>query len=337
MDPEALLKKYYIPNIFKANMLAIEYDIDECCIAADEPSYKYLLNNKNKNNQISEKITHFYTYKFDLLGSVSKFPDNLEYLEIVTEIDKFTEYANDNIVLPPLPKTLKHIKICITGETGYSDFDINSDYVRKITDKLIGFLHPVAETLESLCVNWNILDFTPFKNLKTFILNNSDIYIKDLDNLPNTLEILIIQSVEFNSPLNNLPPSLKYLSMSQSYTTYYTNGYSHKLEQLPASLEVLIYPDIIGVSGEDFGITFDNLPPNLKYLSLPALHTRCLDRTLSFDNLPDSIEVIDCRGKHIDNCNIEFTRKPKNLKVIGDDLLGQLSSMCKFPDVTFIQ
>jgi len=54
-------------------------------------------------------------------------------------------------------------------------------------------------------------------------------------------------------------------------------------------LEILYFPEIIGVSGEEYGVTIDNLPSNLKFLSLPSFY----DYDISLNNLPDSIEIIE--------------------------------------------
>ncbi len=140
-------------------------------------------------------------------------------------------------------------------------------------------------------------------NLKTFKINGE--IRKNLDNLPDGLEELEIESVTFNLPLNNLPFSLKKLKIQ-------CLNYSHTLDNLPDGLEELII-------FSNYNLPLDNLPNNLKFAKLGL---NSYDHELN--NLPNMLTCLELRGKF--NCKLE--NLPFGLKKLSlikfNGSLGQL-------------
>lgn len=112
------------------------------------------------------------------------------------------------------------------------------------------------------CLNYtNSIDNLKNKeNIKIIRINVH--FNNSLDNLPINLEELIIRNVYndskyknniFNKPLNNLPKTLKKLSIS--------GNFSQPLDLLPEGLIMLKIP-------ENYNLKLDDLPISLKYLEL---------------------------------------------------------------------
>ena len=154
-----------------------------------------------------------------------------------------------------------------------------------------------------------------FHNLKTLIIDGIDPDFNNnyefLDNLPNSLERLEIIISEFNHTLDNLPSNLKVLVIDTGSTGDYCNGYPQELNYLPAGLEVLYFPETISVSGDDYPANLNNLPSQLKYL---RLYGATLSKNIEFNNLPDSLKVIEFHNYFANVGKIQ--RYPTNLKMI---------------------
>ncbi len=87
--------------------------------------------------------------------------------------------------------------------------------------------------------SWQPLDWLPYGVKR---LRITKYFNHPLDNLPNSLEVLIINNIYdndlviFTQPLNNLPLGLKYLELGQMYKFNYENY----ILDLPSTLEYLV-------------------------------------------------------------------------------------------------
>lgn len=153
------------------------------------------------------------------------------------------------------------------------------------------------------------------KCIKT--LDTDCIYNMPLDKLPSNLEELNIIGLDyFNHELNNLPSTLKKLSIGGIYSHSLDNlpnglkelrlggNYKSKLDGLPNNLETL-YLDY------NFNQELDNLPSSLKNLIIGQFSKY----TKSLDNLPYGLENLIIHSKHVYNLNnLPATLKKLSIK-----------------------
>lgn len=118
-----------------------------------------------------------------------------------------------------------------------------------------------------------------------------------LDNLPKSLKSLTIYSHKFNHSLDNLPENLEYLIMAGKY--------NKPLDFLPSNLKEL---HLLGMY--NFNQPLDNLPSNLEKLIISAPYKH------SLDNLPDSLSYFNYSGFK----KLSMKRVPQNLKKIKVNL-----------------
>lgn len=129
------------------------------------------------------------------------------------------------------------------------------------------------------------------KNLKKLEIKRTWLHKKELDNLPDSLETLILYTSTINKLPDKLPTSLKEL---------YCNGLElNTLPELPESLEKLSL-----INFYSYRFKFSTLPKSLKELTI---------KNTSIKNLPDLPEgliILNCI-----NCSIkEFPELPSGLK-----------------------
>jgi len=172
----------------------------------------------------------------------------------------------------------------------------------------------LPRTLEYLRVNFIITNINEFTSLRVFKIEDDCSYNVPLDNLPESLEWLEINTDDFNYPLYNLPCKLKVLIFSHNRAWNYTNGYMHSLNFLPLSLEVLFMPDTIMMDGTTKAEICNNLPPKLKYLYVPTMVVNNLD----WNALPESLEVLDAPLilYQMQQKEITINKLPKALKEV---------------------
>jgi len=151
------------------------------------------------------------------------------------------------------------------------------------------------------------LDNLP-NNIKLLIICSNPFYIHHLDNLPVSLEHLLI-NVSYNKPLDNLPNGLKTLDLIGFYNLELDNlpsslkklvvggRYNQPFLNLPIDLEELML-------SEYYQVELINLPPKLKILHIGS------DYNLPLTNLPDSIEILSIEG-----CPAYIDKLPEHLKI----------------------
>uniref|UniRef100_A0A6C0HKV1 Uncharacterized protein n=1 Tax=viral metagenome TaxID=1070528 RepID=A0A6C0HKV1_9ZZZZ len=223
------------------------------------------------------KELFIYTCK-EYCGYLDSLPPNLEILDIKT---------NYNKPLDNLPKLLKKLYIC-------------SSIFNQPLNNL-----PGVENIDII----NTRQTLRKKNLLENRKNEKVIY--------SGLEMLSMFTIKFNQPLDNLPPTLKYL---------YINGniFNHPVNNLPFNLLTLyIYSNI-------FNQSIDNLPCRLKYFqissetfnhsinylsnSINELYLTLLAFNQSISKLPKCLHNLHINCPHIDNINI--LKLPANLRFI---------------------
>lgn len=226
---------------------------------------------------------------------LNNLPNKLEYLDI-----------RDNWIkeLKNLPHTLKIL-------------NAENNYLTEITG--------LPENLEKLDISYNnilSLEGLPI-NLK--VLRFEHCSINSISNLPENLECLILEKSNDVVTIENLPNSLKYLDISETYVS--------ELNILPVNLEYLdisrteiinlsVLPSTLKILNvydteiEDI----ENLPDGLVELTLSSkVKNTKLPKTLikitmrennNFIELPDSIKYLDCTNSVIKN--IKYL--PNNIK-----------------------
>lgn len=263
-----------------------------------------------------------------------QYPPNLEHLCLKLYYSKniYNQiFIQNNIKFLNIPNTINKLKILIIPQ--------NYDFlIEEMEEKIYTTIENyIPKNILEINTNFPI-DYTKFTNLKSITISD-EYFNQPLNNLPSGLEELYIDSIAFNHPLDNLPITLKILKFAQYRTVYYYDGYQYNLDYLPFSLEKLYLPQITGVSGEEYGVTIDNLPQNLKFLSLPLMY----DYDISLNNLPDSIEIIEFIDIFSFTHRNKIYKLPNNLKEFrighyknhkNDDTIKMLKE--KYPLVRFV-
>ena len=162
---------------------------------------------------------------------------------------------------------------------------------------LVEIDYSLITELNLKCKNLNELpDLSKYINLQSLKYNNN--YITLLDNLPQTLETLVIMDNKITS-LDNLPALLQRLQCSNNKIT--------SLDNLPQSLKEL-YCNINKIN------SLDNLPKSLKILC-------CFENNLiTLDNLPKTLDELVCYDNNINITLYNFinnnTNKLKHIPII---------------------
>jgi hypothetical protein len=91
-----------------------------------------------------------------------------------------------------------------------------------------------------------------------------------IDWLPEGIRVLMIESNDFNHPLNNLPSTLESLTLRSLGYRYNMgiNGFKQPLDNLPNSLRYLSLREL-----RDYHHELNNLPANLEYLELFIIYS----------------------------------------------------------------
>ena len=263
-------------------------------VLIEEPYYKFTpedIDLFKKNNKI--KLRSSRSYDFQWYGSINDLPDNITHLQIPNRY-------KENIDKYPL-----NLKVLI----------LNSDYNKCITlpEQLEEFICPTIGSE----FNQNII-IPP--NIK--LLQFGDRYNQPLNNLPNSLETLILSNKKSIHPLDNLPCNLKTLKLLDALNSNIT------LDYLPINLT---YLEIIQYNNIDNKLTIniDNLPSSLQTLKIKIIGILIYDN--SFRNLPLNLEnfYIDdyydkldlsylpdnLKNLYITNCtDIQITKLPSTLE-----------------------
>lgn len=223
---------------------------------------------------------------------------NLKKIILENKIENIIFYFNKNKL-----KTLNNFNISELNIKSiildYSNISISDIYANKY--HFITTIFNLPNNLESFEIidNHNYrelkLDPSSFKNLppKLKKLKISSYNTIELNNLPNTLEILDI-SISSNYPnkLDYLPSSLKSINLTIIQYLIINSNINIKinLDSLPSGLEDLI---IIGYYHSDLNC----LPINLKKLHLPSEYTN------KIINVPENLEElkIPLEYKYLDN------------------------------------
>lgn len=222
------------------------------------------------------KIYKFKNIKFRLNGYFTfyEFYDlGLMYDFDIRKITEYSFYENYNYDLT-LPINLEYL--------GIDDNDIDEITFKKF--KKLKSLHtpsyileyikeypPNLEKVEIDCVFWDIesnikinqsLSLTNIVILK---INKS--FNENIDNLPKTLKILIIdqfgcnnkEKIYFNQRIDKLPENLQILDI-------YSDTFNQKLDNLPIKLQVL------KITSNNFNQKLNKLPKHIKILEIISLY-----------------------------------------------------------------
>ncbi len=239
-------------------------------------------------------------------------------LECVTITMPLSGIFNHNMLdYIKLSKSIRALKLVIDNDIKQTADKQVQDAIDLIIKKSI-----IPLDIEYLSINFHLSNINEYTNLKTFVIigeiQNED-YNYSLDNLPESLEWLEIHPIGFNQPVNNLPVNLKVLIFGQNRVWNYYNGYQHSIDNLPHSLEVLYLPEFLMLDDDNIQINqsnqsnqsiLENLPPNLRILSIPQY----MPDNINYNSLPDSIEII--YWFNFPDCYKEISRFPASLKKI---------------------
>jgi hypothetical protein len=271
-------------------------------------------------------------YNYEIVNNTIRFIRDFNepldnYLHLIQQCQEVWFVSSFNKSINNLPDHIK--KITIENEEYYKpitnfpsqleEFNFHTEFYYFPNDKMFAFpktlkklgwycygcenlaiyLAMLPDNLEVLTIGieFKVAELNHFTNLTNLTIDIED-FNEPLDNLPNTIKKLSIYSTVYNQPLNNLPNGLIDLHFS---TRCECNDYTFDLDYLPQSLEKLILPG-------NYKGNLDNLPSNLKYLEISY------DFEKSINNLPDSIETLfwlsiyEYKGK--------ITKLPINLKEV---------------------
>jgi hypothetical protein len=148
-----------------------------------------------------------------------------------------------------------------------------------------------------------------------------------IDFLPEGIEEIHLGRF-FNKPINNLPSSLKKLSICSHELNY--SKFNQSLDNLPTGLECLILKLI-----ENFNHTLDNLPSNLK-----ELHLVVKNFNHPLNNLPQALEkLIVSKFNFYETYSLPSSLKEVNItyKIIPEETeMIQENLISKYPNIKFI-
>lgn len=136
------------------------------------------------------------------------------------------------------------------------------------------------------------------KQYKKVVFDNQ--FNSNIDWLPEGITDLHL-GMHFNQPFNNLPSTIKRISIKKNNDVGYTN-FNQPLDYLPPGLEELVIS-----FNKEFNHPLNNLPPGLKKLLLIGYNYR-----QPINNLPDSLEEINIKQFDYENTH----KLPANLKFI---------------------
>jgi hypothetical protein len=290
----------------------------------DKPGLNICINDSNLNlPHIPEHIKYIklsfepihYVDIPKLLSSSS-----LEFVNITMPLSGI--FNHNMLDYIKLSKSIKALDLNFFNDDPNADADEDAarDSNKKIQDAVDLMIKKsiIPRDIEYLEINFQLPNIEKYTNLKTLVISafrNSE-YNYSLDNLPESLEWLEIHPMGFNQPVNNLPANLKVLIFCQNRIWNYYYGYTHSLNNLPSSLEVLYFPECTNFDGTPVDKTYDeqsileNLPPNLRILSIP----KYMPDNINYNSLPDSIEIIFWDG--FEECYRKISRFPTSLKKI---------------------
>jgi hypothetical protein len=159
---------------------------------------------------------------------------------------------NDSFNLTNIAKFMNPVKKELYGKYVFNTHKIqNNDIMKHIK-------HIKCDSLPN---------FSNYNNLASLSIIYDDYFDESLDNLPETLQYLEIESGEFNRPIDYLPKNLK----SLKFGCY---NFNQPLNNLPPKLEILDLENC-----EVFSHQLTNLPGTLTLLNL------CYSYNFSLDNI----------------------------------------------------
>ena len=263
-----------INNNVKFDIETIEY---ECNFGKKTSLYSnydslvpYYLGNLQLGKKCQVGYVHFEKYFFNLIDLYAQ--DLTEHF--FTHID-FINWDMETVIspggdlctktylrveLPPIPQEYTNILDSIS-KTFKANPLVLSDSIRKLT------VYDVSKINNFNCV-------FPKKLKELYICSYSFDYIPK--SLPASLKIIAICSCKFNSDisLNNLPDKLEYLYIN-------SNKFSQPVDNLPTQLIVL------SILSQKFLQPIDNLPNKLQ-----ILHIKTCENIGSLDNLPKTLKCL---------------------------------------------
>lgn len=185
--------------------------------------------------------------------------------------------------------------LSITGNNGF-----------KFDDEIVKQLLVISNNALSLEYDADYLFDTIPSNITKLCIdfqNYDDINIDNLHNGLKELHILSEANGHFNKPINNLPQTLKKLYIE-------SNNFNQSLDYLPCSLKNLY------IESKAFDCCLDNLPPNLETLTISADHEPvCKTITAdNFMNLPNTLKILNVSKKYNLDINKIQNRYP-NLQI----------------------
>ncbi len=280
-------------------------------------------NKVDKYNEDNEENKDDYFY----------YMDNLVRYESLREL---VIYDKANVLLKSFPPNLKILKLpddlvceiaCLPSKLEYVSFGEAFGLENNIKDlpdsiKVLIFsnnsninydIEKLPKSLEMLKMGTRFnskINFENCENLKELLFPGLSFYNNPLDNLPESLEKILLGE-KYSHPIDNLPPGLKYLEFNmwnEEFDFQMENlpsglthlflgcGFNQNLDYLPAGLEVLVIQ-----KHNRFNKELNNLPVGLKILYIGS---ECRFNN-ELDNLPGGLEYL--------YLNNEFDRSLKNL------------------------
>ncbi len=306
------VKKLYLPNDLKVLIQNIPKSIEI-----------FYLNSQELNLELQSDLMNCQNLKRITIGSnqsnqihnfnFEKLPENIEYLEIISNIssnldnlpNKIKEIRlfvnNINFSLDNLPNSLERLEII-----NYPDdiFKINLDFLPINLKELSIKTTQMDITLTNLPSNMQTLILTFEENFNTNANGFWLVYPTGLKHLE--LHSHLVQQFNYNNPFKQenykkmserLPEGLVELSIDILYLSSYA--------KLPNSLK---YLKITNTSQKNIMLLYLELPQDLRYLNVEY------NISLKLKEFPDKLEYLIISGVHV-----ELPKFPESLKTLFID------------------
>lgn len=255
-------KNYGIDNLLHLPPpLLINYAKEHLFPLNDNNLYQQNDNNMELLNDNNMKLLNDY-------GTEKKIKDNYEeFLEITKNCDTLILGEKFKSDISKIPENIKYI---IFSDCNNFCEDPNymscfyKGYNFHNSVKKIRFRDDFNESIDNLPSSLEELEFSP-----------NSIFNKSVDNLPCTLKKITFGK-HFNIPINNLPQNLEYLNIQSEY-------FSVELKNIPPGLKYLFFNSNPKYSYEK---KIEGLPEGLIEITYP------FEYPFEINNLPNSVKII---------------------------------------------
>jgi hypothetical protein len=282
-------------------------------------------------NSVDIEKVHKHTtilYKPNIERNILYIPNHYKNFMITIELSNDIDIELDSPILEDCSFIIEYDK--------YDKYDKNKFTVLKCMERLINFLkllpaNTKSINISSICstdIQQDIIQYLPRNLKKYYTLEN---YIESLDNLPPSLEFLSVYSANVDYSYAFLPLTLHTLDIKGSIVlpelanlppglkVLSLDYYKYNLATLPEGLETLIITNYYYL---DTCTEIGDIPPNLKTLQFCS----CKEDTIDYrvcskkpSKYPEyGIKKYPIGLEHLDiDCKVDITKLPLTLKSLG--------------------